>query len=122
MTKQIKLQINVDIKACVNFCKRKSFVGIFNLLSIVIDCNIVEMPPKLITKVQATTFHIPLDVREISKHPFVISITPSKIPRNCDGNKLKMGENDVITTKNMAIIAPIDNMLKTLSIIIEDKS
>ena len=55
--KNIKIiEIIADKMACVNFCKTNNETGILILFKRVIDCNIVESPPKPITKVVATTF------------------------------------------------------------------
>ena len=74
-----KSAIKVDMQACVNFWRQKSEIGIFILDNIVKDCNMVEIPPKLITNVHATAAHIPLKVVEISRQPLVISTVPSRI-------------------------------------------
>ena len=50
----------VENIACVNFCKTNSEVGMCNLFNNVIVCRIVEIPPKLIIKVQAIMLNIPL--------------------------------------------------------------
>lgn len=108
--------------ACVNFCKTKSFIGILSLFSMVIDCKMVEIPPKLITKVQAATDHTLFIDEEISMHPFVISINPSRMLASGEGKRLKIGESDVIITKNIAMIVPTEMMLKAESKTILDRS
>ena len=87
----------------------------------VIDCKIVDNPPKLIINVQETTLQIPEIDEEISTHPFVISISPSKIPAIGEGKIEKNGESAVIITKNTAIIAPTEIILKEESKIIDEK-
>ena len=55
-------------------------------------------------------------------HPFVISIMPSNTAEILGEKKLNMGDNDVITTKKIVIITPIEITLKLVSITVEDKS
>ena len=108
--------------AWVNFCNKNNHSGIFSLFSIVIDCNAVESPPKLITNVDARVQYNPLSVSDISWHPFVISINPEIIPLKLEGNKSISGESDVMTTKKIAIITPTDIKLIAESRTILDKS
>ena len=57
---------------------QKREIGILSLLSIVNDCKIVESPPKLITNVASAMAQMFLIEDAISRHPFVISIIPSR--------------------------------------------
>ena len=109
------IEIILAIIAWVNFCKTKSQMGIFNLFNIVRDCKIVDMPPKLIIKEQATIDHTLVIEEEISIQPLVISINPSKTLDIGRGKRLNMGDNEVITTKKMAIITPTEITLKAES-------
>ena len=108
--------------ACVNFCKTNSLTGICNLSSMVRDCKIVEIPPKLIIKVERIVAQKGEKVDEISKQPRVISIKPFKKAAKLAGKRLKIGDSDVITTKKIAIIVPTEIMLSAESKTIEDKS
>lgn len=76
----------------------------------------VEIPPKLITNVQATTESAPCMLVEISRQPFVISIIPSSTHDICGGKRLNIGDSEVMTTKNIAIIVPTVIILKAESI------
>ena len=97
-------------------------MGIFNLLSKVIDCKIVDIPPNPITKLQAIICQFPLKKLDMSRQPLVISIKPLITHEIEDGNRFVKGEMDVITTKKIAMITPTDIMLIAESRIIEDKS
>ena len=114
------MAIIADKTAWENFCNAKIDNGILTLPSIVYDCSKPEIPPKLITKLQATVCQNGANEHEISRQPFVISIIPSNIGDSFAGRMLKIGESDVIITKNIAIIAPTDNMLSTESKTIEE--
>ena len=82
----------------------------------------VDNTPKLITKVQAIIPILPLKNFAISVQPLVISIRPSSTPTICVGKMEKIGFNAVIITKNIAIIAPTDNMLNIESKMIDARS
>lgn len=62
--------------AWVNFCRAKSFIGISTDFSIVIDCKSVEIPPKLITKLDRTKASLIFERVERERQPFVISTIP----------------------------------------------
>ena len=98
----------VEISACVNFCNIKREIGSFILFNIASDCKIVDIPPKPITKEHASTFPMFPKEDEMSIQPLVISIMPSKIEANFGENKLKNGEREDITTKNIVMTTPIE--------------
>ena len=95
-----------------------SEIGILSLLSIVIDCKIVERPPKDITKVQAKIVLLKERLLDISMHPFVISIKPSSTPDSGAGKRLNSGVSEWIITKNIAMIVPTEIILIALSVTI----
>ena len=96
--------------------------GIFIFSRKVIDCSIVDSPPKLITKLARIIASFKFCSLEISMHPFVISMLPCKTSLIGEGKRLKMGLNAVITTKKIAIITPTESILSAESITICDKS
>ena len=61
-----------------NFADSFNFVGILSLLSIVFDWMIVEIPPKLITKLARIVARNLFEICESVIHPFVISTIPFK--------------------------------------------
>lgn len=80
------------------------------------------MPPKLIINVQERIADIPLSEEEISIQPLVISTIPSSMQAIGLGIRLKRGESEVMTIKNIAIIVPTEIILRAESKTIEDKS
>lgn len=78
----------------------------------------VDSPPKVITKVQATTERSPESEDEMSRQPFVISTSPARIDETSFGISDKRGSKDCITTKNTAMIAPTDKTERQVSITI----
>ena len=70
----------------------------------------VEIPPKLITKlarqVASFRFFRLLKLRQ----PFVISITPFKKAERCAGSSEKMGEKHSIIIKKIVIIVPTESI------------
>ena len=98
--------ISVEIAACDSFCKTNHLIGIPIVESNAKDCNMLEKPPKLITKVADTVAARGVKFCAIEWQPFVISTTPSAIVEIGRGKRLKIGESEVITTKKIAIIVP----------------
>ena len=96
--------------AWVNFCRAKSFIGISTDFSIVIDCKSVEIPPKLITKLDRTKASLIFERVERERQPFVISTIPCKKQERVSGRRFKIGDRHSITIKKMAIIAPTEIM------------
>lgn len=111
-----------DIMPCVNFCSTNNHTGIFIFSKKVIDCRIVEIPPKLITKLDNIMAILIFFNFDNSRQPFVISIPPCNNSFIGEGKKLKRGERAVIIRKNIAITTPTDRMLNALSSKICDKS
>ena len=102
---KISKRIIVMIKekqACVNFWSAKILTGILRFANIVIDCNIVDIPPKLMVNEQrqiAKNLFVKLDK---SIEPFVISIMPSKKYDISVGKSEKIGDRHSITIKNIS--------------------
>lgn len=94
----------------MNFCRAKSFIGISTDFSIVIDCKSVEIPPKLITKLDRTKASLIFERVERERQPFVISTIPCKKQERVSGRRFKIGDRHSITIKKMAIIAPTEIM------------
>ena len=111
MMTKINAKINAN-KAWVNFCKIKSETGISNLDNIVSDWRMVDIPPKLIIKLQNIVAKVSEKLEEISIHPFVISMSPSRKILNFCGKNAKKTEKNSIIIKKTAIIVPTDIMLK----------
>ena len=78
----------------------------------------VEIPPKLITKVDATIARLNGMFFAISMHPFVISTMLSRTLATGAGKREKIGDSERMTTKNIAIITPTEIMLSAESITI----
>ena len=88
--------------------------------SILIDCKIVEIPPKLITK-DASKIAINLFGESDSEmQPFVISTKPCKKAQMLGVKREKIGFKHSITMKNIVIIQPTHNIerveFKTISL------
>lgn len=113
--------IIVEKMAWVNFCKINNPIGGLKEFISEAHWNNVEIPPKLIIKVDKITFSGKLERAEISKHPLVISIIPPKKEDVAGENIDNKGDNEVITTKKIAIIAPTEITLKAESNTIDDK-
>ena len=84
----------------------------------VIDCKIVESPPKDITKVQAKIADLKDKPLAMSMQPFVISTSPSNTPESEAGKRLNNGVSEWIITKNIAMIVPTEIILIALSVTI----
>ena len=76
----------------------------------VIDCKIVEMPPKLIVKEQSATARNLFERVDKSMQPFVISINPSKKKAMLSGSNEKTGEKHSMTIKKIVMMQPTDKM------------
>ena len=104
---------------CIIFCNINNGIGILTFESIVIDCIIVEIPPKLMIKEVAQTAKNLLESTDKLKDPFVISTIPSKTADTFDEKREKMGKKHSITMKNIVIIQPTDRIamveFKTIS-------
>ena len=57
----------------------------------------------------------------MSKHPLVISIKPARTLEILLGKRFNMGESEVITTKNIAIIVPTEIILSAESSTISER-
>ena len=85
-------------------------IGILTFASIVRDCKIVDIPPKLITKEESVVATDKFVKVERSKQPRVISIIPSRKKEIVLGKRLKIGAKHSIVMKNMVIIVPTDKI------------
>lgn len=63
----------------------------------------------------------PFILPDMSIQPLVISTKPLNIQAILDGKRLNIGDNEVMTTKNMAIIAPTEIMLNEESITVFER-
>ena len=93
-----------------SFLSAKILIGIFTMLSMVMDCKSVEIPPKLITKLQRIAASLMFERFERLRQPFVISITPSRKYAMLSGKRFKIGEKHSMTMKNMVIMQPTESM------------
>ena len=75
-----------------------------------IACKIVEMPPKLITKLQRIVARVLFCSADKERQPFVISITPSKRPFMGGQKRESKGEKVSIMIKKIAIKQPTERI------------
>ena len=95
---------------CIIFCNINNGNGILTFESIVIDCIIVEIPPKLMIKEAAQTAKNLLESTDKLKDPFVISTRPSSTADTFGEKSEKTGKRHSITMKNIVIIQPTDKI------------
>jgi len=95
---------------CIIFCVTKIDVEILTFESIVIDCKMVEIPPKLITNDAAQTAKNLFERDDKDRHPFVISTIPSSMEEIGIGKSENKGEKHSITTKKIVIMQPTERI------------
>ena len=86
-----------------------------------IDCKIVEIPPKLITKLQRIVASVLLGNADNEMLPFVISIVPSRNPCSADGKKENKGDKVSMMIKKMVIKQPTDRIESVEFVTMSDK-
>lgn len=95
------------MSACVNLKRVKSEVLSFTFFNNVIDCIIVEKPPKVMTNEQiGKIIFDEIGKIESSIHPFVISMHPHKKEDTKGGKMLNIGLKHSTTIKKNIMIAP----------------
>lgn len=100
----------------------KNLVGIFSLDSMVNDCKIVDIPPKLMTNEARVIAKNLLGKVAKSMQPFVISKMPSRKQEMLLGRIENNGAKHSIIIKKIVIIEPTDRMAKVESKTMFDKS
>lgn len=119
MNKRRMVVIAQEKMAWHTFCKVKTFAGILSFDSIVSDCKIVEIPPKLMTNDARIVARRVLAIVARSMQPFVISMQPSKRKRMFSGRNDKSGEKHSMTIKKIVMMHPTERIarveLRTMS-------
>ena len=102
--------IAVEKTACINFWKTNNLTGILTDFSIVSDCKIVDIPPKLTTNEHIATARCKLPSLDNESAPLVISTMPSKKAETLAGKNEKIGEKHSITMKKIVMMQPTERI------------